>query len=114
MIAEVSHITEAAIDEIKNTSAITKIPCKCFEERYALEKWTQIKVNNRALEDFQVKLKSRSLDDLPGLWVARKMGGEWVIGHEFRAYLRKLFWHPEAILLGLAPTFKFIIEIRRE
>jgi hypothetical protein len=107
VITEVGHTTEAADDEIKRTGAITKIPCKCFEERYTLEKWLQNKVNKKALEDYQVKLNSRSLDGLPGLRVARKMGGEWVVGHELRAHLQKLFWHPEAILLGI--VFSFLI-----
>lgn len=101
MIADVSHTTEAANDEIEKTGAITKTPCKCFEERYTLEKWMLSKVNKKALEDYQVKLNSRSLDGLLGLRVARKMGGEWIAGQEARAHLEKVFWHPEAILLGI-------------
>ncbi|KAI0011407.1 hypothetical protein F4779DRAFT_573648 [Xylariaceae sp. FL0662B] len=101
ILRTIGNLVEAADAEIEKKGAITKVPCQCFEERYTLEKWLVNKVKKKALEDYQVKLNSRSLDGLLGLRVARKMRGEWVVTDECLAKLTRVFWHPEALCLGI-------------
>ncbi|KAI1077468.1 hypothetical protein F5B20DRAFT_592783 [Whalleya microplaca] len=101
ILGTVSDTTEATDAEVEKNRTITRAPCQCWEERYTLEKWLVNKEKKKTLGDYQVKLNSRSLDGLLGLRVARKMRGEWVLAYEVKAKLTRLFWHPEALCLGV-------------
>lgn len=96
-----SHTIENANAQIGEDRQLDAIPCKCFEDRHALEQWLVNKVNKKALDDYQTKLNSRSLDGLLGLRMARKMRGEWLLAEDIVAYFLQKLYHPEALILGV-------------
>ncbi|KAI1496225.1 hypothetical protein F5X99DRAFT_401119 [Biscogniauxia marginata] len=87
--------------DIENNHSSATDNRESFEERHTLEKWLVSKADKKALQGYQVKLNSRSLDGLLGLRVARKMGGEWILTEEFLSYMNNVFWHPGALCLGV-------------
>jgi hypothetical protein len=75
--------------------------CSCFSDRPTLEKALKQMEKKNSLDDYILKMNTRSLDGLLGLREARQMNGEFLPLGDAMAVVDRCLNHPGALLAGI-------------
>ncbi|EXU95006.1 pyridoxamine 5'-phosphate oxidase domain protein [Metarhizium robertsii] len=75
--------------------------CSCFSDRPTLEKALKQMEKKNSLDDYILKMNTRSLDGLLGLREARQMNGEFLPLGDAMAVVDRRLNHPGALLAGI-------------
>lgn len=77
-------------------------------DRETLGHWAGKTVSDNKMVEYRAKNNAYSLDNLPGLKAGRKTRGEWLWVADVRAYVQRLWYQMNALIIGFVLAFVVI------
>lgn len=87
-------------------------PRAYLEDRQTLGHWAGNQIEKGVIDEYRIKMNTRSKDGCAGLKVARRQKGENLLLHDCMIWLRRTIKQREAILLGAVIAMCVMILLR--